>query len=127
MSSYTVAGRVGRDPEIRYTASGTAVADLSVAVNRGKKQPDGTWLDETTWWNVKAFKNLAEDISTSITKGQLVVVTGRIEISEWEKDGIKRKSITLLADDLGLSVRFASKNSTSTVAAAQAGYDDEPF
>ena len=128
-TNITITGRLGSDPEVRYTNTGTAVAELSVAVNRGKKQPDGTWIDETTWWNVKAWSNLADDVMASgLSKGQLVICSGRVEIRDYEtKDGRKGKAIELIADEIGSSIRWAAKNSGAPAAAQSAGYSDEPF
>jgi single-strand DNA-binding protein len=102
---YTViVGNVGRDPELRYTQSGVAVCDFSVAVSR-------RWTDkntnepreETTWFKVSAWRNLAEVASQYVRKGKQVMVAGRVNASAFiGQDGQARASLELTANDLQL-------------------------
>jgi len=103
-NAHTITGRIGQDPVLRYSASGVAVLSLSIAVNRNTKNANGAWVEETTWWDVKTFKSLAEQIASMVKKGDHVIASGRIEISSYEKDGIKRKAIALIADSFGASI-----------------------
>lgn len=72
-------GRVGKDPEMRYTPSGKAVATFSMATNRNHKDPAGERAKETMWWRITVWDKQAEIISQYVKKGRLVHVEGRLE------------------------------------------------
>jgi single-strand DNA-binding protein len=78
----TIVGNVGRDPEIRYTPSGQAVTNLSVASNRSYKKDDGTPVEETTWFRVTCWGRMAESVSNYVKKGRQVLVIGRMIADE---------------------------------------------
>ena len=83
-----IIGNAGRDPEVRYTPSGTAVANFSVAVNEKWNNRDGELQERVTWFQVVAWNRLAEICGEYVTKGRQVFVEGRIENREWEdRDG----------------------------------------
>lgn len=98
----TIAGRLGKDPELKFSPNGTAVAKFSV-VTAGRRKDGDQWVDvDTTWWNVTAFKRLAENVAESLTKGALVIVVGRLKQRSWETpDGEKRSTMELVADHVG--------------------------
>ena len=73
----TLVGRLGRDPEMRYTPDGTPVCTFSVAVNRRWKSQEGQQVEETTWFRVSAWRKLAELCNEYLSKGRLVMVIGR--------------------------------------------------
>jgi len=94
-----LAGRLTRDPELRYTPSGTAVSTLPLAVNRRYRDQSGEWRDDTTYVNVIAWQDLAERCSKSLGKGSAVLVEGRLQSRSWETaDGQKRSVIEVRAD-----------------------------
>ena len=100
----TIRGRLGKDPEMKFAASGTGIAKLSVVSSQSVKTPEGNWEDrDTTWWNVTAFKVLAEQITEQLVKGDAVIVIGRVKSREWEdpKTGEKRQAMEVLADAVG--------------------------
>lgn len=100
----TVSGKVGQDPELRYTPSGMAVLTFSIADTYGKDEKK-----KTTWHNITVFNKLAENTANSIGKGSTVIVVGRYEQEEFtKKDGTKGKSVKLIADEVGLSCRWNS-------------------
>lgn len=114
-------GRLGRDPEITFSASGTAIAKLSIVTSK-RRLVDNTWTDtETSWWRVTAFGDTAEQAAEQLAKGDLVMVSGRIKMREWEdpKDGSKRSAAEVTADDLAKVV----KRPRSSAAASQAAAD----
>ena len=80
-----ISGGLGRDPELRYTASGRAMASFGVAVER-RWQKDGIWTGETSWFNVTCWGDLAEHAAESFTKGMRVVVIGRLQQRSWETE-----------------------------------------
>ncbi len=105
----SVEGRVVADPELRFAPTGTAVGSLRVVASN-RKQVDGEWVDDKTLWlQVTCFKQLAENVADSLRRGDLVVVTGRLQTEEWEnQEGQKRSRDVLIADDIGISLKFRS-------------------
>lgn len=95
LNRITLQGRMVREPELRYSTSGTAIASFTLACDRdfGEKQTD--FID------VVAFKHTAEFISKFMTKGRMAIVTGRLQIREWQdKEGHKRRSAEVVADSV---------------------------
>lgn len=95
-------GWLGSDPEQRYTPSGVAIAEFSVATKRvGSRNEDGSWSYETDWLDVVAWDQLAETVVTSLRKGSRVRVTGSLRVDNWEdREGNKRKRINVRAEDI---------------------------
>jgi len=106
----TVIGNVTRDPEIRYTPNGQANANFGVAVNRRwQNRQTNEWEERTSFFNVVCWRDMAENVGESISKGARVVVTGRLEQRSWETEqGEKRSVVEIVADDIGPSLRFAT-------------------
>ena len=94
-----IAGHVGRDPEIRYTSGGKAVANFTVATSRSWKDNDGNWKKETEWHKITAWNHLAEKAG-KLVKGNSVFIRGEIKTSSWEKDGQKHERKEIWAQDL---------------------------
>lgn len=84
-------GNAGRDPELRYMANGTAQSSFSLAVSRGIRKDDGTWDNETDWFNVVVWGERAEKLGERVTKGQQVYVEGRLSIRSWDGDDGKKQ------------------------------------
>ena len=92
-------GRLTRDPELRRTASGTAVTSFSLAVDRDFKSQNGE--KETDFIDVVAWRSTAEFVSKYFTKGRMAVVEGRLQIRDWtDRDGGKRRSAEVIADNV---------------------------
>ena len=92
-------GRLTRDPELRRTNSGTAVASFNIAVDRDFKSQSGE--KETDFIDIVAWRNTAEFVSKYFTKGRTAVVEGRLQIRDWtDKDGGKRRSAEVIADNV---------------------------
>ena len=92
-------GRLTRDPELRRTQSGTAVASFTLAVDRGYKPQDGE--RETDFIDVVAWRGTGEFVSKYFTKGRMAVVEGRLQVRDWkDKDGAKRRSTEVIADSV---------------------------
>lgn len=113
-------GTLGKDIELR-TAGETSVTDLRVAVTE-KRKIKGEWQEETLWVDVVVWGKLAEGVAKVGQKGSGVLAEGRIERREWEKDGVKRESWRIVADN----VRITSKWKGAGERAA-GGEDDVPF
>ena len=98
LNKVMIIGNVGRDPEMRYTPSGSAVTSFSVAVGRRWTTPDNQQRDETEWFNVVAWDKLAETCNQLITKGRKVYIEGRLQTRSWEgQDGQKRYRTEVIA------------------------------
>ena len=93
-------GRVGKDPEVKYTNSGTAVANYSVATNERWKK-DGETHEHTEWHRIVSFGKLAEICGEYLTKGQLIYIEGKIQTRDWEdRDGNKRYTTEIVASEM---------------------------
>ena len=96
LNRIVVMGRCGKDPEIRMTKKGTSVASVTLAVDRDYSADQNK---ETDWIDVVAFGKTAEFVEKYFSKGQIAIVTGRLQIRKWEdKEGNKRRSAEILAD-----------------------------
>lgn len=93
-------GNLGADPEVRYTAGGTAVARFNVATTERFKGQDGNWQDRTEWHRIVAWGKLAEICGQYLSKGSQVYIEGKIQSNTWEKDGVKRTSYEIRADTM---------------------------
>ena len=90
LNKVTIIGHVGREPEMRYTPSGRPVTSFSVAVRRTWTSAEGERREETEWFNVVAWSNLAEICKTHLSKGSRVYVEGRLQTRGWEDDSGKK-------------------------------------
>ena len=134
----TIIGNLGADVELRYTASGAAVANFNVATSRRWTQ-DGEQREETEWFSVVAWAKLAEVCAQYLQKGRQVYVEGRMQTRSWEgDDGVKRYRTELVAQEVKClggprSDQEAGPVRTATAAAAGSGGggdidpDDLPF
>lgn len=94
-------GNLGRDPELRHTASGKAVATFTVATNRSWTSPDGTAQEETEWHNIVTWDRLAEICQQYLQKGRKVYLEGRIQTRSWDdKSGQKRYMTEIVANQM---------------------------
>ncbi len=90
LNKVMVIGNIGRDPELRYTPSGKPVTSFSLASSRSWTAPDGQRREETEWFNVIAWGNLAEICNQKLYKSQQVYVEGRLQTRSWEDDNGQR-------------------------------------
>ena len=96
-------GRLGKDPEMKYTPSGTAVATFSIATNYSVKDSDGNFTDKTDWHNIVVFGKRAEFAGEYLSKGRLVYIEGRIQTRSWEdQNGNKRYITEIVSSDVQL-------------------------
>ena len=94
-------GRLGADPEMRYTADGTPVATFRIATTETWKNKDGAKVDQTEWHRIVAWRKLGEILGEYLKKGKLVYVEGKIQSREFEgRDGIKRKTFEIVATNM---------------------------
>ena len=101
-NTITIHGKLGKDPDLRYTGSQMAIVEFSVATTSGKDDKK-----KTTWFEVKVFGQLAENVANSLNKGDNVIIHGRMETDEYtKKDGTQGKFTSLIADEVGASCRW---------------------
>ena len=94
-------GNLGNDPEVRYTPSGTAVANVSIATGESWKDKNtGERQERTEWHRVVFFSRLAEIVEQYLKKGSKVYVEGRLQTRSWEQDGVKRYTTEIIANDM---------------------------
>lgn len=128
--SITIVGRVGQDPEMRYTG-GNAVTNFSVATDRQYTDANGERVKETTWFRVSVWGKQAEACNSYVSKGKFVLVEGRLQCDPKtggpriydRQDGSKGASFEITAS----SVRFLSSPNQSQASAANAPDEDIPF
>lgn len=144
-NTVTLTGNLTRDPELRFTPNGAAVADFGIAINTRRKEGD-QWVDgDPEFYDITCWRQLAENVADTLTKGTRVIVNGRLQYRTWENDqGEKRTKVDIVADSIGPDLRWATaqitrnERSDSTSSSGQArsmhatpaapvGADEEPF
>ncbi len=113
-NSVTLVGNVTRDPELRFTNTGQANVTFGLAVNRRwQNRQTQEWEEATSFFDVVCWREMAENVAESITKGARVVVAGRLEQRSWETDqGEKRSVVEVVADEIAPSLRWATAQIT---------------
>ena len=114
-TTITIVGNLTADPEMRFTPNGSAVANFSVAATPRRYDTQASaWVDgEALFMRCTAWRDLAENITETLSKGQRVIVTGRLRANRWETpEGEKRFSVDLDVDDIGPSLRWATAKVT---------------
>lgn len=121
-----IMGNVTKDPEVRYTQSGTAVCTISVATNRSYKQND-EWVDESQFHEVVLWGKLAEHAGARLQKGTRVLITGRLQTRKWEdKEGNTRYKTEIVADDMILIRKYKGKVKDGEEQSVDDVFDDMP-
>lgn len=111
MNHITIHGNVSQEPELRVTNSGMNVLSFNVADSYGKDEKK-----KTTFHSITVFGQLAENVASSLKKGDSVIVAGRMEADEFtKKDGTKGKSVKIIADEVGFSMRWTPVMADQTV------------
>ena len=101
LNKVQIIGHLGKEPEMRYTPSGKPVTTFTVAVSRSWNTLDGERHNETEWFNVVAWGNLAEICKQYLIKGQQVYIEGRLQTRRWEdKEGGKHNSVEVVANEM---------------------------
>jgi single-strand DNA-binding protein len=108
-ASVSLVGNITRDPEMRVTPTGAGTVRFGLAVNRRwQDRKTGEWQEDTSYFDVVAWRELAEHIDESLHRGDRVIVVGRLEQRSYEKDGQKRSVVEVVADEVGPSLRWAT-------------------
>ena len=110
-NTVTVVGNVTRDPELRFTPGGAPVASFGLAWNR--KDQNGE--EVVSFFDITCWRSLAENVAESITKGQRVIVYGRLDYRSWEnQEGERRSKVEIIADDVAPSLKWATAEVTKS-------------
>ena len=105
-------GNLGRDPEVRYTADGQAVANFSVATSeKWKDKNTGEMVERTEWHNIVAWRRLGEICGEYLSKGRQVYIEGKLQTRSWEKDGVTRYTTEIVASEMKM---LGTKESSGT-------------
>jgi single-strand DNA-binding protein len=142
VNKVTLLGNVGKDPEIRSTAGGTMVANLTLATSDRQKDAQGTWQDKTEWHNLVAFTRTAEIVRDYVKKGSKLYIEGKIQTRSWDdkESGQKRYRTEILVNELvllsgreegagggqGGYSRPATATAASSAASSSASFDQRP-
>lgn len=120
----TIIGNVGRDPEMRYTQGGVAVCDFSVAVNKRYTTAGGEQRDETTWFRVTCWRQLAETMGKYLTKGKQVMVVGEVTASAYtDKAGQPAATLEITANTVKFLGQRQEGGENDAVGGARGGGD----
>jgi len=140
INSVVVCGHITRDLEgnaFAYTPNGQARANISIAVNRSRKQGE-QWVDEVSYFDVTIWGKTAENLKPYLTKGAQIVVSGHLQQDRWEKEGQKFSKVGIVADSVQLCGKresttppdypgFKPKVETSNYNPAEGFDEDVPF
>lgn len=102
INSVTVAGRLTRDSELKFSGGGLAILRCSIAVNTRKKDASGEWVDEANFFDITIFGKQAEALQSFLLKGRPVAVTGELRQDRWESEGQTRSRVYILANNIML-------------------------
>ena len=117
-NTVTLVGNITRDPELRFTPAGIAVANFGLAWNR--KNRDGE--ESVSFFDITCWRDLAENVAESLSKGNRLVVYGRLDQQTWENDnGERRSKVEVIADEVAPSLRWATADVTRTEFKGEAG------
>lgn len=123
----TFKARLGADPELTTAANGSTICKMRVVTN-GRRLVDGDWQDtDTSWWQVTAFGRQAEAAAEQLRKGDLVLIQGKVKQREWEKDGVKRVTAEVTADEVAKVCKSGQTAGTATSAADPWAAAEAPF
>lgn len=120
LNKVVLIGRLGKDPELKYTQSGNPVANFTIATNESYKDKDGKKVENTDWHKVVAWNKLAEICGQYLKKGSLVCVEGKIKTRSYDKDGAKHYITEIVADEMQML-------GAESKAEKEASTDDMPF
>jgi single-strand DNA-binding protein len=122
-------GNLGKDPELNVTQEGTPVTKFSLAVSRNTKTSAGEREKETEWFNIVAWRQLAEICERYLHKGSKVYIEGRLQTRKYtDRNGVERTAIDVIANDMQmLDSKSASASSSSESYSAGSANDRDPF
>ncbi len=114
-NSVTLVGNLVEDPELRFTASGVAMARIRIAVNRSWRDKNNEWQEEVGFFGGTCWREVAENVAESLKKGDRTFITGRLEQRNWEtNEGEKRSVVEVRIEEVGPSLRYATAQVSKT-------------
>jgi len=122
LNKVLVAGNLTRDPELKYIPSGSAVCHFGLAINRKYKTKDGGLQDDVVFLDIEAWGKTGEAVAKYLTKGSKALVEGRLKLDSWEKDGVKKSKLKVVAIDVQF---LETKGETPEKPKAQQSHLDE--
>lgn len=102
LNTCALSGNLGNDAEVRYTSGGMAITSFSLAVNRRRRQQDGSYADETSWVDCSMFGKRGEALQANgyLQKGAKIAIAGHLKMSTWESDGQRRRKLEVIVDNI---------------------------
>lgn len=102
LNTCALSGNLGNDADVRYTSGGMAITSFSLAVNRSKKQQDGSYTDEVSWVDCKMFGKRGESLQANgyLQKGAKVAIIGHLRMSAWESEGQRHRKLEVIVDNI---------------------------
>lgn len=120
-------GNLGKDPELRYTSSGVAVASFTLATNEAWKDQDGTMQERTQWHNIVAWRKLAEICGEYLKKGGKIYLEGKLQYRSYDdKNGVKRYVTEIVLDEMLMLDRKDSMQGSTDAASPREEAPPEP-
>ena len=121
-------GNLGKDPELNVTAEGTPVTKFSLAVNRNTKTSTGERKEETEWFNIVAWRQLAETCERYLHKGSKVYIEGRLSQRKYtDREGVQRISVEVIATDMEMLTPKSASSGSEIYSAVGEGDSNDPF
>jgi single-strand DNA-binding protein len=125
-------GNLGKDPEVRFTASGQAVASFSLATSEKFKGKNGEWEERTEWHNITLWGKLAEIAGEYLSKGKTIFVEGRLQTRKWQdKSGNDRYTTDIVGDKMQMlspkGERSGGETSSAPKTSGASNYEEPPF
>ena len=128
MNKIMLIGRLGKDPELNVTAEGTPITKFSLAVNRYTKTSTGERKEETDWFNIVAWRQLAETCERYLHKGSKIYIEGRLTQRKYtDREGVQRMSVEVIANDMEMLDSKAASSGSESYSAVGAGDSNDPF
>jgi single-strand DNA-binding protein len=126
MNKIMLIGNLGRDPEMSYTPNGVAVTKFSIAVSRFTKSPTGERQEETEWFNIVAWRQLAETCNTYLRKGNKVFIEGRIQTRKYtDRNGVERTAVDVIANDMEMLTPKSAQTPAASFVGGTTGENDD--
>jgi single-strand DNA-binding protein len=122
LNEVTLTGNLTNDPELRFTPSGTAVANFGFAVNRQYTDKNGNKVEKPTYYQVSVWREMAENVANTLRKGNRAMIQGYLEMEDWtDREGNKRTSVRITANEVAASLRWATAQVSRTASTSAPG------
>jgi single-strand DNA-binding protein len=131
INTVTISGNLTRDPELKHIPSGTALCQLGVAVNKSRKMDDGSYQDETSFFDVDVWSGFGELVANKFQKGDSIIISGELKQERWETDEGNRSKVKIVARSVDGAAMYRKAGETSapaeTPTPGSSQSDDIPF